>query len=120
MDSRELLLDCFTRIPDLFERVCDGLDLQTANTAPEHGSNTISWLLWHLTRVEDDHLSGITGEPQVWERWRDRFGLPVGEHDTGFRHTPEQVASVRMERGRAAHRLLRRRCISASPPIWRR
>jgi uncharacterized damage-inducible protein DinB len=97
MDSRELLLDCYGRIVDHFDRVCDGLDPPTANTAPEHGSNTISWLLWHLTRVEDDHLSGLTGEPQVWEQWRDRFGLPVGEYDTGFRHTPEQVASIRVD-----------------------
>lgn len=97
METRDLLLEAYDRIPETFARVCDGLDPETANTAPEEGSNSVTWLLWHLIRVEDDHLAGITGGPQVWEQWRERFALPLGDHETGYGHAPEQVASVRVD-----------------------
>ena len=95
MDARDLLTDSFGRIADLYARVADGLDEATMAERPG-GGNSIGWLLWHLARVQDDHLAGITGEGQVWERWRDRFDLPLDPHDHGFGHTSQQVDSVRI------------------------
>src|SRR6476469_2600010 len=95
MDARDLLTDSFGRIADLYTRVADGLDEEVMAERPG-GGNSIGWLLWHLARVQDDHLAGITGEEQVWERWRDRFGLPLDPHERGFGHTSEQVDSVRI------------------------
>ena len=56
----------------------------------------MSWLVWHLTRVQDDHVAAAFGVPQVWSSggWAARFGLPSGTMDHGFGHTSEQVAAV--------------------------
>ncbi len=39
----------------------------------------MAWLVWHLTRVEDDHVADVAGVEQVWtsQDWYSRFGLPV-------------------------------------------
>jgi hypothetical protein len=29
-------------------------------------ANTIAWLIWHLTRVQDDHIAGAMGAEQLW------------------------------------------------------
>ena len=50
------------------------------------------WLLWHLTRVQDDHVAGLTGAEQAWTQWRDRFDLPFDEWDTGYAHSAERWA----------------------------
>jgi hypothetical protein len=105
MDSRELLLDCFGRVDDYFRSVADGLDARALNFRPGGSGNSISWLLWHLTRVQDDHIAGLTAdladghpqEAQAWSSWRERFGLPLEDWDTGYGHVEAQVATVRVE-----------------------
>ncbi|MBO0821126.1 MAG: DUF664 domain-containing protein, partial [Nocardiopsaceae bacterium] len=59
-------------------------------------ANPIAWLVWHLTRVQDDHIAGAFGTGQVWADggWADRFGLPAGTLEIGYGHTSEQVAAV--------------------------
>lgn len=97
MDTRDLLTDAFGRIREIFEEVADGLDVATLQQRPDGSGNSVGWLLWHLARVQDDHVAGITGEPQVWERWQERFGLPNGTDDIGYGHSSEQVDAVRIE-----------------------
>ena len=97
MVTHELLTDTFGRIRGIFEEVADGLDAAALQHRPEGVGNSVGWLLWHLTRVQDDHIAGITGEPQVWEQWQERFGLPNGTDDIGYGHSSEQVDAVRIE-----------------------
>ena len=56
----------------------------------------MSWLVWHLTRVQDDHVAAAFGVPQVWssQGWARRLGLPAGMMDHGYGHTSDQVAAV--------------------------
>ena len=44
----------------------------------DEGTNSITWLVWHLTRVQDDHVADAAGTSQVWsdDGWDRRFGLP--------------------------------------------
>jgi DinB superfamily len=97
MDVRELLIELFGRIPDEIHTAVDGLSAAELAWAPAPGANTIGWLVWHLTRVQDDHVAGLLGSEQVWASgpWADRFGLERDRHDTGYGHRPAQVASVR-------------------------
>jgi hypothetical protein len=97
MDVRELLTDGFERIDALYDDLADGLDERALNHRPGGTGNPIGWLLWHLARVQDDHVAGLTGEAQVWERWQERFGLDNGTDDIGFGHTSAQVDAVRIE-----------------------
>ena len=66
---------------------------------PDPDANSIAWLVWHLTRIQDDHVADIAGREQVWtaDGWHGRLGLPVNETETGYGHTSEQVASIRVD-----------------------
>lgn len=99
MDATAVLTDAFTRVRDHTRGVADGLDADALRWRPDPEANHIGWLLWHLTRVQDDHLADIAGREQVWRegRWHARFGLEPGEDDIGYGHTPEQVGRVRPE-----------------------
>ena len=74
----------------------DGLDAETARFRPDPESNSIGWLVWHLARIQDDHVADVAGVGQalVDKGWAERLGLPFGEHDTGYGHTADQVGAV--------------------------
>ncbi len=93
------LLELFDRIPPLVEHAVEGLTTTDLATPPAEGANTVAWLVWHLTRVQDDHVAEVAGHRQVWEEgdWAPRFGLPEGAMDTGYGHEPEQVLGVQPE-----------------------
>lgn len=97
MDIRGLLLELYGRIPPLAADAVDVADLELLTTAPRPGANTIAWLVWHLTRVQDHHIAEILDEDQLWVEgtWAPRFGLAPDPSNTGYGHRPEQVASVR-------------------------
>lgn len=91
---RELLTDSFTRITELMAAF-RGLDADIATARPGTDSNSIAWLLWHLTRVQDDHVADLAAGEQVWaDGWYERLGVPFAFEDTGFGHTSEQVGQV--------------------------
>ena len=94
--SAELLLDGFGRIRENVADVLDGLSAEQLTYRLDADANPVSWLVWHLTRVQDDHVAAAFGVTQVWssEGWARRLGLPTGMMDHGYGHTREQVASV--------------------------
>src|SRR5699024_5066696 len=94
--ARAMLTDHFGRIFALVQDLTDSLDEETATWRPAPDANSIAWLIWHQSRVQDDHVSDAAGTKQVWPRWHDRVGLPFDVADTGFGHTPEDVAAVRV------------------------
>jgi hypothetical protein len=96
MDTHDLLVDSFGRIEETYADIADGLEDELLHHRPGGTGNPVGWLLWHLARVQDDHVAGITGEAQVWPTWQDRFGLALDVGDIGFGHTSEQVDSVRI------------------------
>jgi Protein of unknown function (DUF664) len=91
--SADLLVDGFGRIRENVADVLDGLTPEQAMYRIDAGANPVSWLVWHLTRVQDDHVADAFGEPQVWTagKWAARFGLPETT-ESGYGHSPEQVA----------------------------
>jgi len=91
---RELLLDSFERVDGLVANLTDGLSLELATWRPDDQANPIGWLVWHLTRVQDDHVAHLAGEDQVWPVWRDRFALPFGPWATGYGQSPDEAAQV--------------------------
>lgn len=94
---RALLLDAFGRIAELVPGIVGGLDGAALVWRPAADANSIAWLVWHLTRVQDDHVADLARRDQVWdtEGWADRFGLPLPQHDTGYGHSSDDVAAVR-------------------------
>jgi uncharacterized damage-inducible protein DinB len=101
MNTSELLIDAYSRIQEEVHAVVDGLDEKTLATRPGDTANSIAWLVWHLTRIQDDHLAGVGGDEQVLtaDGWHERLGLPFDPADTGYGHTSEQVGQVQLSAG---------------------
>lgn len=101
MTSAQLLTDAFGRVRDVVHEVVDGATPKELVHRVDPEANTIAWLIWHLTRVQDDHIADVAGLPQLWtaKGWAARFGLPLPPTDTGYGHTPGQVAAVRVTSG---------------------
>ncbi len=99
MEGPEMIADGLGRVNQLLHRVLTTLPAEYINRMPASGSNSISWLAWHLTRVHDDHLSALAGEPQLWESggWRELFGFAPGDNSTGGGYSPEQVAAFSVD-----------------------
>ncbi|HLS15533.1 MAG TPA: DinB family protein [Beutenbergiaceae bacterium] len=91
-----LLTDGFGRVRESVHAVVSQLTPAELDEHLEPGTNTVAWLIWHLTRVQDDHLAEFTGQGQRWqaEGWHRTFDLPLDAADTGFGHSPEQAAQV--------------------------
>ena len=97
MECRELILDGLSRTEEGLRRTLEGLSAEQLAWRPTEQANSIGWLVWHLTRVQDEHLAELADKPQAWleDSWHARFGRPADEHDTGYGHGPSEVASVR-------------------------
>jgi uncharacterized damage-inducible protein DinB len=97
----EILEDCFDRIRGAVHHAVEGLDAELLAHRPDASANSIAWLVWHLTRVQDDHIADVAGAAQVWtaQGWVDRFGLPFDPSATGYGHSSDEVAQVRVASG---------------------
>ncbi len=98
MDAAELLVECFTRIRELVPTTLEGLSDEQLAVRPNGTGNSIGWLIWHLTRVQDDHVAGVADQPQVWvaDGWRERCGLDLTTEDIGYGHSSAQVDTVQV------------------------
>jgi uncharacterized damage-inducible protein DinB len=101
MKSADLLADAFGRIRETVHEAVAGMSPKGLHARPDEGANSIAWLIWHLTRIQDDHVADVAGTEQQWTAggWADRFGLPFAPYDTGYGHSPEDVARLRVESG---------------------
>ncbi len=104
MTSAELLADAFDRIRSVVHGAVSGLSPAELTHRIDPAANSIAWLVWHLTRIQDDHVAAAAGREQVWTTagWADRFGLPFPPGDTGYGHRAADVAEVEAD----AHLLL--------------
>jgi uncharacterized damage-inducible protein DinB len=99
MTSAQLLVDAFGRIHESVHAAVGGLTAGQLVARLDADANSIAWLVWHLTRVQDDHLAGVAGTEQIWtsQGWIDRFGLPLDPLETGYGHRREDVAAVKVD-----------------------
>lgn len=97
MEVDGYLVELYGRLPELVHEAVDGLDEAQLGWAPGEGANTIAWLVWHLTRVADHHISELAGVEQRYlaDGWHERFGRGPDDQDHGYGHTAADVASVR-------------------------
>jgi Protein of unknown function (DUF664) len=95
MSATDLLIDGFGRVREIVHHVLDGLTEADLQYRVDSAANSICWQIWHLTRVQDDHVAGAGGLTQAWlSGWEKRFGLPLDSGDIGYGHSSEQVAAV--------------------------
>ena len=99
MNAIDLLRDLFDRVKTDVYGAVEGLDEAAVTHRVDGGGNSIAWLVWHLTRVQDDHVADVAGVEQVWtaQGWVTRFGLPFTADATGYGQSSDDVAGVRVD-----------------------
>ncbi|MFW6772837.1 mycothiol transferase [Nocardioides sp. CPCC 205120] len=97
MTPADLLIEAYGRVLENATAAVEGLDEDQLAARPAPDANSIAWLVWHLTRVQDDHVAEVAGTSQVWteQGYAARFALPLDDADTGYGHSSEQVGQVR-------------------------
>lgn len=97
MTSADVLTDAYERIREVVHEAADGLDERALTHRVDPAANTIAWLIWHLARVQDDHVADAAQVEQVWtaQGWYDRFALPIGKGATGYGDSAADVARLR-------------------------
>ena len=98
MNIDAVLADALTRVREQVPAVVGGLDGDDLAWRPDPDGDSIAWLVWHRTRVADDHVAEVAGTEQVWtsEGWYQRFGLPFPAAAHGYGHSSADVAAVRV------------------------
>lgn len=103
-----LLRDGFTRVSEGIETLLESAEPRMLRFRASNSANPVAWLIWHLSRVQDDHftflaraLDPAAEAEQRWiaNDWVSRFNLPYRRLDTGFGHSSDQVADFGMYDG---------------------
>ena len=97
MEWQELLIDGYGRVLEALEKALKGMTQADLNQLPNPECNSMGWLAWHLTRVQDSHVADLMENKQLWlsERWHARFNRTPSAKDTGFGHSSEDVAAFK-------------------------
>ena len=98
MDVSDLLTDALGRVRAQVPDVVSGLSDDDLAWRPDPEANSMAWLLWHLTRIEDDHVADVAGQEQVWtaDGWAERFDLPFSPGEHGYAMSAADVGKVRV------------------------
>jgi uncharacterized damage-inducible protein DinB len=96
--TAELLTDGFGRVHGVVHRAVSGLSVAQLGHRVDGATNSIGWLVWHLARVQDDHIAEVAGQEQVWTAagWHERLGLPFEPAATGYGQDAADVAAVQV------------------------
>jgi hypothetical protein len=98
MSGAQLLEDAFDRIKEVVHRGVEGLTAAELAVRLDPGANSIGWLVWHLTRIQDDHVATVATSEQVYVTggWWEKLGRPFDVHEHGYGHTTEDVAALKI------------------------
>ena len=97
MDVAEFVGGALERNEDILYGALDGITPEELLWQPGPDTNPIGWLVWHLSRVQDTHVSAMQGKEQAWisDGWHAKFGREPDPTDRGAGHTSEQVTAFR-------------------------
>ncbi len=85
------LNECF----DDLKQALDGLSEDELNFRPTLESNTISWIVWHMARVEDNWVNrAMRQSTSIWDDggWSEKLDIDV--EGNGYSQTAEDIRSM--------------------------
>ena len=88
MDAVTFISDTLRQVQVRLLATCEGLTQDQVLWRPSAHANNIGFILWHLTRGEDNVISNLSGlEPALWvsQGWYEKFDQPVDAPDPGDR-----------------------------------
>ena len=95
MSATETALSALERNCGMVDKALEDVDDAAMRSQPNDQSNSMGWLLWHMTRVVDRFIhTRFQDVPQMWikDGWYDKFGLDDDPNTTGMGWSAEQVA----------------------------
>ena len=77
VDLNRFIVDRLDAAYRWIEVLSEGITDEQFYYRPTNDTNSIAWLVWHLSRWRDRISASVTGEAQVWisEGWAQRFGM---------------------------------------------
>jgi hypothetical protein len=96
--TNEILIDEFNRIKDVVHKTVKGLSDDDLTYFLEEVPNSVAWQVWHLTRIQDNHIASFLNLEQVWtgSGWYEKFGLPFDKNATGWGQTAKETKQVKV------------------------
>ena len=80
---------------DGLKKAVDGLTSAELRWQPTLASNSISWIVWHMARVEDRWVNRVLrGDVERWikDGWHEKFGMSEEAH--GYGDTEAEVRAI--------------------------
>lgn len=94
-DFKDAIKSGFKEYLDDLKKALDGLTPAELRWQPTLTSNPISWIVWHMARVEDRWVNRVLrGDIERWieDGWHEKFGMSEEAH--GFGETEAQVRAM--------------------------
>ena len=88
MDAVTFISDTLLQVQIRLLGTCQGCTQDEILWRPTPYANNIGFILWHVTRAEDNVISNLSApEPPLWvsQRWHEKFNQPVESPDPGDR-----------------------------------
>ncbi len=91
----DLLVDGFGRIHEGVPAVVEGRSVDELLWRPDRDANHIAWLVWHLSRQQDEQMAQLSGRRSAWRQagWAERFELPYRPNAHGYAMTSDEVGA---------------------------
>lgn len=99
MEAKDVINGVLGSLPRTLHIALDGISAEQLTFRPADQCNTIAWLVWHLSRIQDRIVSSLAGGEQLWvsDGWHAKFGRPADPDDNGMRSGPDEVIGLRPE-----------------------
>jgi len=95
MPATETTLSALERNWEMVESAFEEVDEATMSSRPNDESNSMSWLLWHMTIVVDRYIHPrFQGTPTLWiaDGWNEKFGMAPDPDDFGMGWSADKVS----------------------------
>ena len=96
MSANRTTLSALERNWQMVKSAVSDVDEAAMAVRPNEDSNSMSWLIWHMSRVTDRFIHfRLTDKPQLWtvDAWHEKFNMPDEPHDIGMGWSNEQAAA---------------------------
>jgi uncharacterized damage-inducible protein DinB len=96
MTYKDAVLNGLDEFLQDLKKAVDGLTAEELRFQASPTSNHITWLVWHMSRVEDNWLTRVSGTDSVWDTgsWAGKTGVTGDEYTRGNNDTMEEVVAL--------------------------
>ena len=94
-DFKDVIKSGLEEYLDGLKKAVDGLTSAELRWQPTPASNSISWIVWHMARVEDRWVNRVLrGDVERWikDGWHEKFGMSEEAH--GYGDTEAEVRAI--------------------------